>query len=106
MMETPIDKSHTAPILAKQVVADNKIASLRTNKKLTWQALQNMIQRLNSERRQDNVTVFLKSQDEYFAVDSVCFTSKDNDILDVGHLILTVNESGVVENPDAKKVAS
>jgi len=104
MMETPIERSNTAPIFAKKVITDSKAASLKTNKKLTWQALQNMIQRLNSERRQDNVTVFLKSQDEYFAVDSVCFTSKDNDILDEGHLILTVNESGEVENPDAKKV--
>ena len=104
MMETPIDKSHTAPILAKQVIADNKIASLRTNKKLTWAALQNMIQRLNSERRQDNVTVYLKRQDEYFAVDSVCLTDKSNDVLDAGHLVLTINETGIEEKSDAKKV--
>ena len=104
MMETKIENSNTAPAMAKQVIADNKIASLRTNKKLTWQALQNMIQRLNSERRQDNVTVYLKSQDEYFAVDSVCLTGKDNDVLDEGHLVLTINETGVEEKQDAKKV--
>ena len=98
MMETKIENSNAAP---KAKPTETKFASLKVNKKLTWQALQNMIQRLDSDRRQDNVTVYLKSQDEYFAVDSVCFTTKDNDVLDAGHLILTVdyNES----NEDKKK---
>jgi len=104
MMETSIENSNIAPILAKKVISDNKLASLKTTKKLTWQALQNMIQRLNGERRQDNVTVYLKVQDEYYSVDSVCFANKDNGVLDEGHLILTINESGEAEKPDAKKV--
>jgi len=91
-METKIENSNAAP--KAKVLSDTKLASLKANKKLTWQALQNIIQRLDSERRQDNVTVYLKTQNEYFAVDSVCLSDKNNDVLDAGHLVLTINESG------------
>lgn len=82
---------------------DSKKASLITNRKLDWKSLQNMLTRLNPTRIRDNVTVYIKSMDEYFPVDSVQFTTNDCDVLDAGHLVLTIDEAGKKVVPEPKK---
>lgn len=56
---------------------------------LTYRELAELIQRIPEDHQDDNVTVYLKGDDEYFPVDEFR-VHVGNDVLDNGHPFLTI----------------
>jgi hypothetical protein len=57
---------------------------------ITYRELIRRLTAIPSERLDDNVTIYDESNDEYYPVQET-FITKENDVLDKGHLVLQVN---------------
>lgn len=55
---------------------------------LTYRMLLKKLQGLHPDRLDDNVTIYVNTQDEYVPVQSAGIASEHNDVLDQGHFFL------------------
>lgn len=60
---------------------------------MTYRQLRLLLDGLNDEQLNDDITVYLSEMDEYFAVDALTENIKDS-VLHQGHIYLIVDEIG------------
>jgi hypothetical protein len=59
-------------------------------KAITYAELLERLKKLPPKRLQDTATVFVATEDEYFAVMTTEISSEKQDVLDPGHLVMVV----------------
>jgi len=57
---------------------------------MTYKELAEQILEMNESQKNSNVTVFVQGIDEYFPIDTVSFSTQENDVLDENHPVLNI----------------
>lgn len=61
---------------------------------MNWKQLAQAILEMPEEQQEQDVTIYLLDANEYFPIHALEQTGEDNDVLDPGHVVLVVDETG------------